>query len=225
MQRDKQAIWWTIAVVAMLLYAAFLSSRCPAIEVKPHDPQVYDLVSIKYAEGSFIQLQSIRNGELYFPQVREISPTELIWTGPPGTYWITGREAGKRVQERVTIGGREPEPLPPPPGPDEDEGAEPDEQLEDTTYDVGPQMRQIVPADKRKAVSDVFHLAARTANRRGGDLQKYADEILSKLRPHLTEEQLQAYGSLFDSQLQAGVIVTMPNHIGAWSEVAMWLDK
>jgi hypothetical protein len=213
------------AAIALAIVAA---AAALGVEVEPREPKVYDLISLKYEPGSYIEVQSVRNGQLYFPPVREISESELLWTGPPGAYWVTGREGSRRIRVQVVVRGEGPTPDPQPDD-DEDEDdptpePEPDE-IEDTPYGVGSQMRAIISRDKRNGVADVFALAARTAKRRGGVVQEYAEQIVTKLRPTLTEQELQAYGELFALQNRAGVIVTMDQHIGAWEEVATWLRK
>lgn len=91
----------------------------PATSVPEHT-----LAHVHYdPNGSFVFVMAARANQIVLPDMFDVSPGHLIFTGPPGNYLVHGIEAGKRFSIQVTIGGQVPVP---PPIPDPDPPSPPD---------------------------------------------------------------------------------------------------
>lgn len=155
----------------LFLAALLASAQAAAIEVRPIHPQVYDLITITYEAGSYIEIQSIRDGKLFFPKIREIgSPSsELIFTGPPGEYWVFGREGDQRIRQRVVIEGADPDPEPEPsPGPEPGPKPDPDPQPDDlagiakTLYELA--LKEVPEKDRKEQAGPIADVYAGTSS-------------------------------------------------------------
>jgi hypothetical protein len=111
--------WWG-TVLVWLMAAGVLE----AIEIEPASPApIHRLVRVRYAAGAEVFVLAVRDGELVDVDLYDAGTGLLVFTGPPGSYAILGKEHNQRFQKVIKISGPSP-PGPEPPGP-EPPGPEP----------------------------------------------------------------------------------------------------
>lgn len=106
-------------LLAGFVTSLFCFASLPAVEILP-GPKVppYSLVHVRYdaAANGVVFVLGIQSGRLIQPDMVDVQPGYLVFTGPPGSYSVHGIEAGKRFSQTVEIGGT----VPPDPDPDPD---------------------------------------------------------------------------------------------------------
>jgi hypothetical protein len=190
-----------VVLLAMLiaLICLFLASSIRSAEIKPTGTVApHRLIHVKYdaAVNGVVFVLGIRDGKLLQPDIVDVAPGYLVWTGPPGFYSVHGIEGGKRFSQVVEIAGDGSEPDPSPPGP--------------------PKPSPVLPIGFAKDVYD----QARKVNDPGGaaKIAENLDSVVMQLENNFITSVREAIAMV--SQLNRGL------SLGAsWKEFGGWLGK